>query len=55
MHGIYNSSIIQGNFPQTLIYVIVVPVFKNGDRSQIANFRPISLIAGLPKIFEILV
>jgi len=52
---IYNTSIIQGNFPQTLKYVIVVPVLKNGDRSQIANYRLISLIAGFPKIFEILI
>jgi len=35
--------------------VIVVPVFKNGVRSQIATYRPISLIAGFPKIFEILI
>jgi len=31
----------------------VVPVFKNGDRPQIANYRPISLITGFLKIFEI--
>jgi hypothetical protein len=32
-----------------------VPVFKNGDRSQIANYRPIFLITGFFKIFEILI
>ena len=31
----------------------MVPVFKNGDRPQIANYRPISLITGFLKIFEI--
>jgi hypothetical protein len=31
----------------------VVTVFKNGDRLQIANYRPISLITGFLKIFEI--
>ena len=51
----YNTSIIQGNFPDRLIYLIVVPVFKNGDRSQIANYRPISLITGILKIFEMLI
>jgi len=52
---IYSTSIIQGNFPQTLKYVIVVPVFKNGDRTQMATYRPISLIACFPKICEILI
>ena len=35
--------------------MIVVPVFKNGVRSQIANYRPSSLISRFPKIFEILI
>ena len=54
-YDICNTSIIQGNFPDRLQYLIVVPVFKNGDRSQIANYRLISLITGFLKIFEILI
>ena len=41
---VHNTSIIQGNFPERLKYLIVGPVFKNGDRSKIANYRPISLV-----------
>jgi len=33
----------------------VVPVFKNGDKSLIANYRPISLLTGFSKIYEILI
>jgi hypothetical protein len=36
-YDIYNTSTIQGNFPDRLQYLSVVPVFKNGDRSHIAN------------------
>lgn len=33
----------------------MVPVFKNGDKSLIANYRPISLLTGFSKIYEILI
>jgi len=56
MHGNTKIKLIfQGNFPDRLQYLIVVPVFTNGDRSRTANYRPISLITGFLKIFEILI
>ena len=39
----YNNSISQEKFPDHLKYSVVVPIFKNGDKSLIANYRPISL------------
>jgi len=54
-YDIYNTSIIQGNFPDRLQYLIVVPFFKNGDRSQTANYWPVSLIMVFMKIFDILI
>ena len=30
----------------------VVPVFKKGDRSKAENYRPISLISHISKVFE---
>jgi len=33
----------------------VVPVFKNGDKPFIANYRPISLLTGFSKIYEPLI
>jgi hypothetical protein len=38
-----------------LKYSIIVPVFKNVDRSQTANYRVMSSITGFSKIFEILI
>jgi len=52
---ICNTSFNQRNFPDRFQYLIVAPTFKNGDRSQIANYRPISLIKSFSKIFEILI
>jgi hypothetical protein len=52
---IYNISLKQGKFPDRLKYSVVVPVFKSGDRSQIVNYRPISLLTGFSKIFENLI
>jgi hypothetical protein len=33
----------------------VVPVFKNGDKPFIVNYRPISLLTGFSKIYEPLI
>jgi hypothetical protein len=41
---IYNSAINLGSFPDHLKYSVVVPVYKNGDKSLTANYRPISLV-----------
>ena len=30
----------------------VVPIFKSGDRSDMNNYRPISIISSFAKIFE---
>jgi hypothetical protein len=33
----------------------VIPVFKNGDKPLIANYRPIPLLTGFSKIYELLI
>jgi hypothetical protein len=40
---ICNKSILSGVFPDRLKHAIVKPLYKNGDRSSILNYRPISL------------
>ena len=49
---IINNSISQGVFPDSLKIARVVVIFKDGDRSLIPNYRPISLLPLLSKIFE---
>ena len=49
---ICNKSISLGIFPDRLKYAVVKPVFKKGDRSNITNYRPISMLSSFSKVFE---
>ena len=49
---IYNISVLGGCHPNKLKFVNVVPIFKKGSRLSISNYRPISLLSNLNKIFE---
>ena len=53
---IINLSFATGMYPDNLKIAKVVPIFKNkGDRLIISNYRPISLLSNINKIFEKLV
>lgn len=52
---IYNKSLMSGTFPTKWKAAHVTPIFKSGDRSDIINYRPISLLSSLGKLFESLV
>lgn len=41
-----------GVWPTAFKEAVVVPIFKNGDPKSVTNYRPISLISHLTKIFE---
>jgi hypothetical protein len=41
-----------GIFPARLKYAVSKPTFKNGDRSDVSNCRPISLLPAFSKVFE---
>lgn len=47
-----NSSSEEGVFPDVLKVARVVPLHKSGDKSLLCNFRPISILPVLSKIFE---
>ena len=49
---IVNNSFVCGVFPNCLKKAIVIPVYKSGSESEVSNFRPISLLPLLSKIFE---
>jgi len=43
---------VMGIFPSRLKYALIKPIFKNGDKKKIANYRPISLLPSFSKILE---
>ena len=49
---IINRSMCTGNFPDQLKIAKVCPIFKSGDKSEIANYCPISVLTSFCKIFE---
>ena len=52
---LFNLSISTGIFPGCLKLARVFPVYKSGERSSVSNYRPISILSPLSKIFEKLV
>jgi hypothetical protein len=49
---ICNKSILSGTFPTRLKYAIVKPLLKKGDKENVANYRPISLLTSFSKAIE---
>ena len=47
-----NASLIQGIFPTKLKCAKVIPLHKGGSRTDINNYRPISLLSCFSKIYE---
>ena len=50
--GLINQSIEQESFPSVLKKASVVPLYKKADKLEKSNYRPISLLPILAKIFE---
>ena len=47
-----NYSLSGGFFPDELKLADVIPVFKKGDPMDKKNYRPISILPALSKVFE---
>lgn len=47
-----NLSFNTGTFPDVYKTGLVVPVYKTGDKNDLSNYRPISIISNIGKIFE---
>ena len=50
--NIINKSFKEGVFPEQLKTAGVVPIHKEGSKTDVSNFRPISLLKTFSKIFE---
>jgi hypothetical protein len=44
-----------GVYPDRLKYAVIKPIFKKGDKTIIHNYRPISIITGFAKVFEMVI
>lgn len=47
-----NRSLVEGTFPKALKHAKIIPVYKSKEKDLLTNYRPISLISNISKIFE---
>ena len=51
----FNETICSSKFPKSFKFANVTPVFKQGSRNQKDNYRPVSILPIISKIFEKLI
>ena len=49
---VINLSIIQGVVSDDLKSAMVVPLFKKNDKTEVGNYRPVSILSIIFKVFE---
>ena len=52
---IFNLSVENGYYPKHFKKAVIIPIYKNGSRDNVSNYRPISLTSNFAKIFEKLI
>jgi hypothetical protein len=50
--SLINQSMEEGIFPKVLKQATVIPIFKKGEKDNMNNYRPISLLPVMSKVFE---
>ena len=55
LSDIFNLSFETSTFPSLLKTSMVIPIFKKGIKTDVSNYRPISLLSNIEKFFEKLV
>ena len=52
---IFNMCFDEGSYPSILKQAHVIPAFKSGNKTDVSNYRPISNLLTINKIFEKLI
>lgn len=52
LNHIFNLCLLTGTFPHVFKKALVHPIYKSGDRHNINNYRPISVLSVLSKVLE---
>ena len=52
LEKLFNLSISTGVYPNNLKIAKVIPIFKKGDVTSVNNYKPISILSPINKIFE---
>lgn len=55
LHIIFNKCLKEGVFPKVWKQASITPVYKTGDKNNVENYRPISILSTLSRVFERLV
>ena len=48
----FNEMLATGEFPDKLKLADVSPIYKNGDKTNKSNYRPVSILPAISKIYE---
>ncbi|KAL5249657.1 hypothetical protein ACHWQZ_G018500 [Mnemiopsis leidyi] len=49
---VINTSFSSGVFPSALKIAKVIPIHKGGSKTEVSNYRPISLLGSMSKVYE---
>jgi Notch-like protein len=52
LNFICNGALFTGVFPARLKYATIRPLFKKGNKNDMSNYRPISILTSFSKLFE---
>ena len=52
MHESFNKTMETSKFPSVLKLANITPIFKKGERTDKGNYRPVSILPNLSKIYE---
>jgi len=50
--AIFNASFMTGIIPSALKMAKIIPIFKQGNRAEASNYRPISILSYFAKLLE---